>query len=46
MNEISAGDALKLSIPERIILVEEIWDTMGAFPFSRCRNINKIVDFF
>ena len=28
MNEISARDTLKLSIPERIVLVEEIWDTI------------------
>jgi putative addiction module component (TIGR02574 family) len=28
MNEIRTSDILKLSIPERIILVEEIWDTI------------------
>lgn len=30
MKQINAGDTLSLSIPERIILVEEIWDTIVA----------------
>jgi putative addiction module component (TIGR02574 family) len=30
MNKISAADVLELSIPERIQLVEDIWDTIAA----------------
>jgi putative addiction module component (TIGR02574 family) len=30
MGSITAVDTLHLSIPERIILVEEIWDTIAA----------------
>ncbi len=30
MKKISATDALELSIPERIQLVEDIWDTIAA----------------
>ncbi|MEW6235476.1 MAG: addiction module protein [Candidatus Omnitrophota bacterium] len=30
MKKITATDALALSIPERIQLVEEIWDTISA----------------
>jgi len=30
MRTITASDTLKLSIPERISLVEEIWDTIAA----------------
>lgn len=30
MKKISATDALDLSIPERIQLVEDIWDTIAA----------------
>lgn len=29
MKKITAADALKLSIPERIQLVEDIWDTIA-----------------
>ena len=30
MKKVSATDALELSIPERIQLVEDIWDTIAA----------------
>ena len=30
MRRITASDTLSLSIPERILLVEEIWDSIGA----------------
>ncbi len=30
MREITATDALTLSIPERIQLVEDIWDTIAS----------------
>lgn len=30
MNKINVVDTLKLSIPERIQLVEDIWDTIAA----------------
>lgn len=30
MKQITATDALRLSIPERIQLVEDIWDTIAA----------------
>lgn len=30
MKKISAADTLELSIPERIQLVEDIWDTIAA----------------
>ena len=30
MKQINARDTLNLSIPERILLVEEIWDTIEA----------------
>ena len=30
MKKISATDTLELSIPERIQLVEDIWDTIAA----------------
>lgn len=30
MNRLTATDALDLSIPERIQLVEDIWDTIAA----------------
>ena len=30
MNKITATDTLNLSIPERIQLVEDIWDTIAA----------------
>ncbi|WP_347273040.1 addiction module protein [Candidatus Kuenenia sp.] len=32
MKQITATDALALSIPERIQLVEDIWDTIAAEP--------------
>lgn len=32
MKQITAADALKLSIPERIQLVEDIWDTIATEP--------------
>jgi len=34
MKKISATDALDLSIPERIQLVEDIWDTIAAKAYS------------
>lgn len=30
MNKLTAADALRLSIPERIQLVEDIWDTIAS----------------
>ena len=30
MQDITVADALKLSIPERIVLVEDIWDSIAA----------------
>lgn len=30
MRKITASDTLSLSIPERILLVEEIWDSIAA----------------
>ncbi len=30
MNKLTATDALRLSIPERIQLVEDIWDTIAS----------------
>ena len=30
MKKVTAADALELSIPERIQLVEDIWDTIAA----------------
>ena len=30
MKKITAADAISLSIPERIQLVEDIWDTIAA----------------
>ena len=32
MKQITAADALTLSIPERIQLVEDIWDTIATEP--------------
>ncbi len=32
MKQITATDALRLSIPERIQLVEDIWDTIATEP--------------
>jgi putative addiction module component (TIGR02574 family) len=34
MNRISAGDFLRLSVPERIQLVEDIWDSIAEVPDS------------
>jgi len=32
MGRISVADALELSVPERIQLVEDIWDSIAAVP--------------
>jgi putative addiction module component (TIGR02574 family) len=32
MSKMSATEALQLSVPERIQLVEEIWDTIASVP--------------
>jgi putative addiction module component (TIGR02574 family) len=32
MNKVSMADVLELSIPERIKLVEDIWDSIAAVP--------------
>ena len=32
MSKLSAAEALQLSVPERIQLVEEIWDTIASVP--------------
>ena len=34
MKKITATDTLELSIPERIQLVEDIWDTIAAEPYA------------
>jgi len=34
MSKLSAAQALELSVPERIKLVEEIWDTIANVPES------------
>ena len=34
MSKLSAAQALELSVPERIQLVEEIWDTIASVPES------------
>ncbi len=41
MKQINARDTLNLSIPERIILVEEIWDTIEA----EFNNDSEITDY-
>lgn len=32
MKSISLSDILELSLPERILLVEDIWDSINLFP--------------
>ena len=32
MNKLSATEALQLTVPERIQLVEDIWDTIASVP--------------
>lgn len=32
MNTIAKSDILTLSVPERILLVEDIWDSIAAIP--------------
>ena len=32
MNKVSVADVLQLSIPERIRLVEDIWDSIASVP--------------
>jgi putative addiction module component (TIGR02574 family) len=46
MRKISATDTLDLSIPERIQLVEDIWDTIAAKADSieLSREEKKIID--
>jgi putative addiction module component (TIGR02574 family) len=34
MSKLTAAQALELSVPERIQLVEEIWDTIASVPES------------
>lgn len=34
MNTITKADILELSVPERILLVEDIWDSIVNFPDS------------
>jgi putative addiction module component (TIGR02574 family) len=34
MNKFSLADVLELSVPERIQLVEDIWDSIAAVPQS------------
>jgi len=34
MSKFSLADVLELSVPERIQLVEDIWDSIAAFPQS------------
>ncbi|HMF31054.1 MAG TPA: addiction module protein [Candidatus Lokiarchaeia archaeon] len=46
INKITAADALQLSIPERIQLVEDIWDTIatGADAIELDDGEKKIID--
>jgi putative addiction module component (TIGR02574 family) len=46
MRKISATDTLELSIPERIQLVEDIWDTIAAKAdtIELSREEKKIID--
>lgn len=46
MKKISATDTLELSIPERIQLVEDIWDTiaMGADAIELSEEERRIID--
>ena len=46
MKKISATDTLELSIPERIQLVEDIWDTItaGADAVELTEEEKKIID--
>jgi putative addiction module component (TIGR02574 family) len=46
MKKISAAEALELSIPERIQLVEEIWDTIaeGTESVELTEEEKKIID--
>ncbi|MDP2211334.1 MAG: addiction module protein [Candidatus Aquicultor sp.] len=46
MKKISAADTLDLSIPERIQLVEDIWDTIaeGADSIDLSEEEKKIID--
>jgi putative addiction module component (TIGR02574 family) len=34
MKKVSFSDVLKLNLPERILLVEDIWDSIAAVPRS------------
>ena len=46
MKKITATDTLGLSIPERIQLVEDIWDTITAeaLPIELTEDEKKIID--
>ena len=46
MKKISAADTLELSIPERIQLVEDIWDTIaaGADAIELSEEEKRIID--
>ena len=46
MKQITATDALSLSIPERIQLVEDIWDTIVSEPetIELTENEKRIID--
>ncbi|MDR4507801.1 MAG: addiction module protein [Candidatus Brocadiaceae bacterium] len=46
MKKIRAADALELSIPERIQLVEDIWDTIasGSEAIELTEEEKKIID--
>jgi putative addiction module component (TIGR02574 family) len=46
MKQITATDALALSVPERIQLVEDIWDTIISEPetIELTENDKKIID--
>ena len=46
MNKLTAADALDLSIPERIQLVEDIWDTIaiGADSVGFTEEEKKVID--
>jgi putative addiction module component (TIGR02574 family) len=46
MRRITAADTLNLSIPERIILVEDIWDSIAAEadPLEITEEEKRIID--
>jgi putative addiction module component (TIGR02574 family) len=52
MGKLSAAEALQLSVPERIQLVEDIWDTIASVPESialtpgQCEELDRRLEDF